>query len=283
MMINSDNKKMMINNNNKKVAIVVSSTTSPKARKANDVILDIATVLSSDDESIILEESATSNSSVSTTTTTTTATTDMNTTTRPGILVFRTNDISIGQCPLSIQRKAYAIEVKQNNVNRRLQINQMDQLKVRFSDITIREYPYGMGDNPSSRNGPSLGLSWSYRSVINKSIDEHETSMKECRRETQEMIMPSFMRIEILKSAGYSRQEIVTEMRNLDKIRGQRQITVDNLNLIYVEEIFEKVARKSFDAFTFGRRKKREKQYIQNALTYHTCLYQQEMKQICSI
>ena len=60
---------------------------------------------------------------------------------------------------------------------------------VRFGNVTIRDYPRAISDNPASSSGPSISIGWNYQKESTMSINDYETSRTQ-RRMGREMIIP---------------------------------------------------------------------------------------------
>lgn len=150
-----------------------------------------------------------------------------------------------------------------------LQVNPSPRRSVTFSDIIIREYPYEIGDNPGSRTGPALTLKWNYVNERTFTVDGYEKSRPyDYRRLFHEMLIPPSVRMEILRTAGYSRAEIIKGTRIVNIVRSQRRRTLDMLKSSDIEELSEKIARKTINILTLGTRKRKEKKYISDALSF---------------
>lgn len=139
--------------------------------------------------------------------------------------------------------------------------NNSSSSNVQFSQLQIREYPIEIGDNPGAASGPSLSIGWSHFSEVELSIDEYE-SQRPHRRFRLEMLVPPDTRFERLRSAGFSRKEIMSATRPVNIIRQQRRRTRETLQLQPLYEMNEKVGRKAIQLLTMGKRKKEEKDLL---------------------
>jgi hypothetical protein len=136
------------------------------------------------------------------------------------------------------------------------------KLTVRFSTITVRDYPRSIGDNPASSCGPSISMGWEHESELSVPIDEYEEN-RGPRRRGREMIIPVQLREEILRNAGYSRAEIMKCTRDINIARGQRRRTYDTLHLQSLQLLTERITRKAWNVLTLGERKRKERAIIQ--------------------
>jgi len=106
--------------------------------------------------------------------------------------------------------------LRQNNFQE--QCYQDCKRNVRFSDVSVRFYACQLGDNPTCSVGPPISLSWTYVSDISISVDEFEKTKRHTRK-LDELIIPAFTRIKMLRRNGYSLQEI---LNTVSEIRKQR-------------------------------------------------------------
>eukprot|EP00536_Pseudo-nitzschia_multiseries_P010997 jgi/Psemu1/326264/estExt_fgenesh1_pg.C_3550005 len=122
---------------------------------------------------------------------------------------------------------------------------QRQKASLQFSKIDIREYTRTVGDNPSCTNGPPVGISWDYISIGDVDLDEYEKT-RPVRRDRSEMVLPRYMREDILKyECHLSRREITESVRQNVKIKNQRRTTINNLGRAEkLEEIMESLKRK---------------------------------------
>jgi len=96
-------------------------------------------------------------------------------------------------------------------------------LSVSFQNLTMREYPIILGDNPAGTVGPPLSIDWDYiEPEMTISIDEYE-KYRPPRRNGSSMLMPLGTRVATLKLAKFSRREIVEMSKTCKKIRIERR------------------------------------------------------------
>ena len=104
---------------------------------------------------------------------------------------------------------------------------------VRFDTVEFREYARILSDNPSTTAGPPIGLDWRYdpKDTVTLDVNSYESyrdgaeSGERTRRTKQELIIPSDVRQEMLREAGYSRQEIAAAVRNARKVKERRTVS----------------------------------------------------------
>ena len=63
---------------------------------------------------------------------------------------------------------------------------------VRFGTVKIREYESTLGDNPSVRNGPPVGLGWKSKDLKDFTVDEFEEGRSSIRRGSDDLLVCVF-------------------------------------------------------------------------------------------
>jgi len=140
--------------------------------------------------------------------------------------------------------------------------NNDDRALVRFHEITIREYPPTIGDNPGSYRGPSLAIDWHPQSQITCKVDEYENYRPE-RRTANQMLLSAGRRWSRLMSVGFARSEIVAVTKEVNIVRRQRRKTKTSLYLSPFHELHEKVVRKVKNLLSGGKIKREERQFLE--------------------
>mmetsp|Transcript_24725 Transcript_24725/g.27671 ORF Transcript_24725/g.27671 Transcript_24725/m.27671 type:complete len:318 (-) Transcript_24725:121-1074(-) len=125
----------------------------------------------------------------------------------------------------------------ENNSNRR-------RSRLRFSTLTIREYPRILGDNVTVM-GPPISISWEHDVESVYELEDYEDACKYTRRTQAELKMPSRYRDEILRGYGYTRKEIQGACKKSTIARNQRKRTIETIRLQPLEELFEKAVKKT--------------------------------------
>lgn len=147
----------------------------------------------------------------------------------------------------------------------RLQISSSSALPasngVRFGNVSIRQYPVIVGDNPGGNSGPPLSIGWEFFDEVTLDVIEYEQE-RPPRRKGREMLVPVDVRVARLRNAGYSRAEIVALTKPVNVARSQRKRTLDTLHLQPLFQLNEKFSRKTFSLLTGGRQKKTEKKLL---------------------
>jgi len=106
---------------------------------------------------------------------------------------------------------------------------------VQFDLVEIREYGIILGDNPSCEHGPAIQLDWECQTVFKIALDAFEKERlpeeeggTNPRRTIEEMSrMPRFAREAILRSAGFSRNEIQKSIEEAALVKLRRRKTIE--------------------------------------------------------
>jgi hypothetical protein len=118
---------------------------------------------------------------------------------------------------------------------------------VSFHEVRVRQYERILCDFPASKNGPSIGLGWTYIQTRSKSVDHYEDNDRrrnQCRR--KDFMLSRRARETLIREWGYSDRQIASVVRDLNRIRFQRRQTVNNLGVVSskMEEIVETAKRR---------------------------------------
>merc|ERR1712226_203567 len=122
------------------------------------------------------------------------------------------------------------LETSERESEQTLSIGSTSSRRLRWSTITIREYPRVLGDNVTVM-GPPISLAWMHQDEIVYELVEYDEAMVDSRRTQSELKMPSSHRDKILKESGYSRRDIQEAIKNANIARNQRKRTVETLKL----------------------------------------------------
>lgn len=125
--------------------------------------------------------------------------------------------------------------------------------QLRFSTLTIREYPRTLGDNVCVMGAP-ISLDWKFQEESVFELEEYEEACQYTRRTQAELKMPSKYRDKLLRASGFSAKEIQDAVRKSNIARNQRKRTVEMLKMQPVHEIIEKVGRVG-KKIPFGKKK----------------------------
>mmetsp|Transcript_34497 Transcript_34497/g.83484 ORF Transcript_34497/g.83484 Transcript_34497/m.83484 type:complete len:236 (+) Transcript_34497:38-745(+) len=102
-----------------------------------------------------------------------------------------------------------------------------EQTHVRFDIVEFREYPRALSDNPSTSSGPPIGIGWRYdpNDTIVLDLDSYECDRVDNRRTKRELAIPANIREDMLREAGYSRNEITKVVRQARKDKERRHVS----------------------------------------------------------
>jgi len=88
---------------------------------------------------------------------------------------------------------------------------------VSFGSVEVQEHAMVLGNNPSTSVGPSVELDWDSQSNVTfDTVDDYE-SHRVYRRSTEQLVMPSCMRVKLLLDNGFTFGEIRRETRKRQK------------------------------------------------------------------
>ncbi|KAG7359837.1 hypothetical protein IV203_034935 [Nitzschia inconspicua] len=120
--------------------------------------------------------------------------------------------------------------------------------QVCFDIVKIRSYGSILTINPSVTSGPAVGLGWEFDPEKDEkyALDDFERSKARSgpRRVSNQLLIGREARESLLLSLGYSQKEIAVAIRQTIRIKNQRKQTVQNLNMLPMEEILEKATRR---------------------------------------
>ncbi len=99
------------------------------------------------------------------------------------------------------------------------------QRTVSFSNLSIREYPPAISDNPSCSFGPPVQLDWDYEAEATHTIDGYEES-RQPRRASRDLLLSYYdRRFLLIKQAGYSRSEVKEAIKAAERVKRERMLT----------------------------------------------------------
>ena len=117
--------------------------------------------------------------------------------------------------------------------------------KISFDCVEIREYNRILSDNPATTNGPPVGLGWNYspEDTLRIDLETYESYQSNARRSKRQLAIPSQVRQEMLLEEGYSRGEIARTVREIRKIREQRNVSFHHIKYDPIAERVESLKR----------------------------------------
>lgn len=133
---------------------------------------------------------------------------------------------------------------------------------VRFSKVTVQEYPLQPGVNPGGSKGCPITMGWNPISTDILDIDIFEDIRGEHRRTQPELKLVSAHREQMLKQMGYSRKAILEGTKAANQARRGRYTTIARLKSSESQEMIEGFQRNVQNLVTFGSKKRREQKFL---------------------
>eukprot|EP00529_Nitzschia_sp_RCC80_P026573 CAMPEP_0113494544 /NCGR_PEP_ID=MMETSP0014_2-20120614/29159_1 /TAXON_ID=2857 /ORGANISM="Nitzschia sp." /LENGTH=279 /DNA_ID=CAMNT_0000388435 /DNA_START=54 /DNA_END=893 /DNA_ORIENTATION=+ /assembly_acc=CAM_ASM_000159 len=138
--------------------------------------------------------------------------------------------------------------------------------KVRFSTVEIREHNMTMGDNPSVSSGIPVTIEWNHANEFVCDLDVYEKLRPE-RRGRYDLVLPRSHRTALCyQSAGYSRSEILKQVKVVSVTKNERRRSIQYQRLDALHEFVEKSCRATMNMTLRKKTKQEEREYIQNAM-----------------
>ena len=101
---------------------------------------------------------------------------------------------------------------------------ELDDLAPRFTDVTIREYPITLGDNPGGKTvGPPLTIGWKPCSTRTVDLRAYEKQRRKEIRHKDQLIINPKDRKAMLRRVGCSQQDIIQAKADVKLARKQRE------------------------------------------------------------
>jgi hypothetical protein len=105
----------------------------------------------------------------------------------------------------------------------------MSSKQVSFGDLTVRRYPYELGDNPYCGSGAPLTIGWKAMDSTVRNLELHEYTQSGNRRHGKKQLTLSVQRrAQILLQAGYTIEEIANATMEVDRVKTQRADSLKN-------------------------------------------------------
>lgn len=103
---------------------------------------------------------------------------------------------------------------------------------ITFGPVQIRHYDLTIGDNPSTREGPSISFDWTYKQRKDLSIDTFEEARQNNRRSHQQergdLFLSPDVRKKILRNWGHSKKDLRLAEKEVGVVRKQRKQTMEH-------------------------------------------------------
>jgi hypothetical protein len=138
--------------------------------------------------------------------------------------------------------------------------------KVKFIDVTIREYPIIVGVNPAGSGGPPMTICWEHVSSVDLDIDKYEEARAGNRRKQEEMKRNQDHRKRVLRSLGFSLVEMQKGTKAANIVRNRRRRVNAELYKDSSNAKLEKVKRRLACIATLNYRNRKEKKYLSKSL-----------------
>ena len=134
---------------------------------------------------------------------------------------------------------------------------------VSFAMVEIREHPIIVGDHPGVKRGVPLSIGWESVDHVALHVDRYEAARSHHRRSVRSMRLVAEHREQLLRTLGFSREEMLWGQANAKLVRKLREKTNDRLSLDRFHEVWESIGRKFRNLVTLGKFKRRQKEYLQ--------------------
>lgn len=100
--------------------------------------------------------------------------------------------------------------------------HEYDLKKVIFGEITVREYPQILGNNPAVSIGVPITIDWKFQNEYIWEIDIYECARRPLRRSRRRLVISPMKRVIILLTVGYAIEEIADAIYTADQAKAQR-------------------------------------------------------------
>ena len=115
------------------------------------------------------------------------------------------------------------------NAQLRVKAKKPIKSKVSFSEVQVRMYPVTLGHNPGGVEGPPLSLSWNYTNLGKATVEDFESHRHHFQRRTMRNLhISASRRVTLLRSAGFSDQQIYKAAQDAAFERKSRQDSVQD-------------------------------------------------------
>lgn len=139
----------------------------------------------------------------------------------------------------SIYQDAVRIRSQSQDASHESEYNR--NTRVRFNTVSIRHYERILTENPSTIEGPSIGIGWNYVEEKDISLYHYEQYVQNNRKLSVSLVLNREQRQDILFDLGYTPRQIASAVRGNNRARNQRRQTVQNLKVARFEEAIENV------------------------------------------
>jgi hypothetical protein len=154
-------------------------------------------------------------------------------------------------CALSSSTTAVMLEEDEETVK-----------QVRFSTITIQEYPIIPGCHPGVSCGIPLTIDWQPYSPVSIDLECYETWRVPNRRARAEMRIPPQHREQILRSLGFTTNILRAATKDATVVRNQRNKSNSIERKDKTSELLEVTIRGIKNLLTLGKKKRKERAFL---------------------
>lgn len=114
---------------------------------------------------------------------------------------------------------------------------------VNFATVEFREYARTLSDNPSTSSGAPIGIGWRYDPKDTTTVDLYERSRDGIRRDKGQLLIPRDLRERMLREAGFSSREILAAIREVQMVKKQRSVSLQQHKFDALIEMVESATR----------------------------------------
>jgi len=101
--------------------------------------------------------------------------------------------------------------------------DEFDLKKVIFDEVTVREYPQILGDNPAVTIGAPVSIGWKYQNEYTTKVNFFEYTRSHIRRTSKrKLVISSKKRVKYLLSIGYTLEDIGDAITKANEVKSQR-------------------------------------------------------------
>jgi hypothetical protein len=110
-------------------------------------------------------------------------------------------------------------------------------------------------------------IGWEVQDSFRLDLEEYESS-RPIRRYARELVLPSSTRCELLRTAGFSRAEIMQELKWARIERKRLRASVQRVRFQKLDECLDALGRKLYHVLTLGIPKRRQRDYLEKYVCY---------------
>lgn len=125
----------------------------------------------------------------------------------------------------------------QDGSNAKKQLSEKSKKNVTFGTVSCRWYKRTVGFHPDVTSGPPLDFDWNFQTSQDLSLEAFESLRGKRRLTLSELRIPKYRRLIILtQECELSRSLIASHVRQVTKVKAQRNQTLRNLRFAHIEE-----------------------------------------------